>query len=76
MGPETNIGTVEDMQINLHGTAVLPNHMKHGARNYNHDYNRVHNRVGKAEIKYKERDIDAFLFDLAKGDTEDYLNKY
>ncbi|KAF2901142.1 hypothetical protein ILUMI_05043 [Ignelater luminosus] len=76
VGPESNTGSVENMQINLHGTVVLPNHMKHGARNYNHDYNRVHNRVGKAQIKYKERDIHDFLSDLANGDAGDYMNKY
>ncbi|KAJ8914185.1 hypothetical protein NQ315_015958 [Exocentrus adspersus] len=46
VGPRENYGNIGDTTLILHGTKQLPSHMRHGPRNYNHNYNRIHNRVG------------------------------
>ncbi|XP_023311252.1 neuroendocrine convertase 1-like [Anoplophora glabripennis] len=45
-GPSDNFGNVGSTTLILYGTKQLPHHMKEGPRNYNHNYNRIHNRVG------------------------------
>ncbi|KAI4458893.1 proprotein convertase subtilisin/kexin-related [Holotrichia oblita] len=41
----SNSGTVGEFRLILHGTKELPQHMQYGPRTYNHNYNRVHNRL-------------------------------
>lgn len=50
MGPEENTGDVEEAVLILRGTNEPPAHMFNGPRNYNEDYNRIHNRVGAAKF--------------------------
>lgn len=55
------------MLIKLHGTYDLPSHMRNGGREYNGNYNRVHNRVGKAGVAYdyvEDEDLDNYLNDI------------
>lgn len=39
------MGSVGDIRLVLYGTKELPEHMRYGPRTYNHNYNRVHNRL-------------------------------
>nr|XP_022900544.1 neuroendocrine convertase 1-like [Onthophagus taurus] len=59
-GPFTNNGSISNTNLNLYGTKELPEHMKYGARVYNHNYNRVHNRLD--------------VINWYKNNVEDYLN--
>ncbi|RZB94428.1 neuroendocrine convertase 1-like, partial [Asbolus verrucosus] len=47
VGPEGNSGSVTEAILILHGTAQIPKHMKYGPRNYNLEYNGVHNTANK-----------------------------
>ncbi|XP_076260552.1 neuroendocrine convertase 1-like [Rhynchophorus ferrugineus] len=49
-GPEENVGNVGESVLILRGTKKPPVHMMNGPRNYNEDYNRIHNRMG--DVKY------------------------
>ena len=52
VGPEGNVGLVTEAVLDLHGTREVPAYMKNGARNYNLDYNRVHNTFGAYDEYY------------------------
>ncbi|KAJ8939124.1 hypothetical protein NQ318_012364 [Aromia moschata] len=54
MGPESNYGNIGETTLILHGTKQLPNHMRYGPRNYNHNYNRIHDRVGTSRSQFNE----------------------
>ncbi|XP_019768309.2 neuroendocrine convertase 1 [Dendroctonus ponderosae] len=49
-GPEGNVGYIGETTLILRGTDEPPFHMLNGPRNYNEDYNRIHNRVGGVQI--------------------------
>ncbi|CAG9766656.1 unnamed protein product [Ceutorhynchus assimilis] len=49
-GPEGNSGFIGDTTLILRGTKEPPGHMANGPRNYNEDYNRIHNRMGAVRI--------------------------
>ncbi|KAF7266987.1 hypothetical protein GWI33_019767 [Rhynchophorus ferrugineus] len=49
-GPEENVGNIGESVLILRGTKKPPVHMMNGPRNYNEDYNRIHNRMG--DVKY------------------------
>ncbi|XP_066261732.1 neuroendocrine convertase 1-like isoform X1 [Euwallacea similis] len=55
VGPEGNIGYLGETRLILRGTKDPPRHMFSGPRNYNEDYNRIHNRVGDARITNSPR---------------------
>ncbi|CAH0553623.1 unnamed protein product [Brassicogethes aeneus] len=50
IGPEGNNGNIGETTLTLHGTKYLPEHMRNGRRNYDHNYNRVNSRFHKKDM--------------------------
>lgn len=59
-GPADNYGSIGAIELILHGTKTLPHHMVAGNRNYNEEYNKVHN-YGSNYI-YEDDGVKNYLF--------------
>lgn len=59
-GPADNYGQIGKFTLILHGTKTIPNHMKYGKRNYNHNYNKIHN--GANYYFYEDDGLKNYLF--------------
>ncbi|XP_030764512.1 neuroendocrine convertase 1-like [Sitophilus oryzae] len=70
-GHTANIGYLGETTLILRGTEEPPSHMRHGPRNYNEDYNRIHNRVEQAKLSNMPYKRPSTPFDY---DYYNYLN--
>ncbi|XP_060527002.1 neuroendocrine convertase 1-like [Cylas formicarius] len=62
IGPEDNVGEIGRTILILHGTKEPPAHMYNGPRDYNLNYNRIHNRVGDAfKTKFYDNIYENYL---------------